>query len=125
MLLSCNNEEREILDTQQIELTVKKDVNLDLKKKISIALAKVLAENQDVRSLIKNEALKKINYDYDVLYQLIKDEKLDDGSTLESNLLKYIEASELASINKQIPTLTIFVPDLGNDVFSAELWDIT
>lgn len=125
LLLSCNNEEREILDTQQIEFTVKKDVNLDLKKKFSIALAKVLAENQDVRSLIKNEALKKINYDYDVLYQLIKDEKLDDGSTLESNLLKYIEASELASINKQIPTLTIFVPDLGNDVFSAELWDIT
>lgn len=43
------------------------DDNLSLKKDFSIALAKVLSENQDVRDLIKKEALKKIDFDYDVL----------------------------------------------------------
>lgn len=59
------------------------DDNLSLKKDFSIALAKVLSENQDVRDLIKKEALKKIDFDYDVLYQLVNKEELSEGKTLE------------------------------------------
>ena len=35
------------------------------------------------RNLIKNEALKMIDNDYDVLYQLVKDEMLEDNITFE------------------------------------------
>lgn len=47
-----------------------------LKTKFGYALAKVLAEDKDVRKIIRNEALKKINYDYDVLYAMIKNKKI-------------------------------------------------
>lgn len=46
--------------------------NLILKQKFSSALVKVLGQNEEVRSLIKEEALKQIDFDYDVLYCLIK-----------------------------------------------------
>lgn len=124
LLLSCSSEENGF-DAQQTEFSVKKDVNLDLKTSFSKALATALANNQEIRSMIKEEAIKKIDHDYDVLYQLVKDQRLNDGSTLESNLLKYIDADKLALINEQIPTLTIFVPTLPNDAFSAEQWDVT
>lgn len=123
-LASCSSDFEEKPDNPTHESSVGNDSNLELKKKFSTALAKVLAESQDVRSLIKEEALKKIDHDYDVLYQLVKNNRLADGSTLESNLLKYIDASDLALIAEQIPTLTIFVPELPENTFSADLWDV-
>lgn len=122
-LASCSSDFEEKPDNPTHQSSVVNDPNLELKKKFSTALAKVLAESQDVRSLIKDEALKKIDHDYDVLYQLVKNNRLADGSTLESNLLKYIDASDLALIAEQIPTLTIFVPELPENTFSADLWD--
>ena len=100
------------------------DDNLSLKKDFSIALAKVLSENQDVRDLIKKEALKKIDFDYDVLYQLVNKEELSEGKTLEQLMLKYLSVDKLSSIKNKMPTLTIFVPSLPNDSFSAEEWDV-
>lgn len=62
IFISCNNDigisENE--SKQKLESSVRKDVNLTLKKDFSKALAKILAENKDVRELIKNEALKKL-----------------------------------------------------------------
>lgn len=90
----------------------------------AIALAKVLSESKECRELIKTEALKKINHDYDVLYTLVKDIELSDGNTLESYLLKYLNTEELANIIYEKPTLTIFVPTLPENTFSAEIWNI-
>ena len=59
------------------------------------------------RNLIKNEALKMIDNDYDVLYQLVKDEMLEDNITFEQYIGKYIEMDKLLSINEKFPTLTI------------------
>ena len=49
------------------------------------ALAKVLKDSPAVRKLIKDEALKQIDFDYDVLYLLVKDEILSDNTTLEEH----------------------------------------
>lgn len=95
-----------------------------LKTKFGYALAKVLAEDKDVRKIIRNEALKKINYDYDVLYAMIKNKKNHGGETVEELLLKYISKDSLSIITNQLPTLTIFVPELPENAFSAEKWDI-
>lgn len=107
-----------------LQARLDKDPNYFLKAAFSKGLAKVLSENKDVRELIKNEALKKIDYDYDVLYEFIKNVNLSDGNTLESLLLSYIDQEVLASISEKIPTLTIFVPTLPENTFSAALWDI-
>lgn len=95
----------------------------DLKKKFGVALAKVLAESSSAREFIKNEALKQFDCDYDVLYLLVKDNELSDNSTLEECLLKYIDKNLLFIIENEIPTLTIFVPELPENSFSAKLWN--
>lgn len=68
--------------------------------------------------------MKKINYDYDVLYLLVKDEILSDNTTLNSLLLKYVDSDFLSLLETQIPNLTIFVPKLPLNSFSAETWNV-
>lgn len=110
------------IDQENVDLSAK-DASFTLKREFATALAKILGSNQEVRELVKNEALKKINHDYDVLYMLIKDKRLSDGETLEKLLLKHINAATLKSIEQEMPTLTIFVPSLPENTFSAEIWD--
>lgn len=104
--------------------SVVEKTNTEIKKEFGAALAKVLAESTPVRELIKKEALKKINYDYDVLYLLVKDEILSDNTTLNSLLLKYVDSDFLSLLETQIPNLTIFVPKLPLNSFSAETWNV-
>lgn len=124
LILSCVNERIEDTESEPSTQTISVDSRLNLKKDFSSALVKVISENKNVRALIKQEALKKFDFDYDVLYPLIKDIKLDNGKSLEELLAQYLTKEELGNINKQIPTLTIFVPSLPEQVFSAESWDI-
>lgn len=98
--------------------------NTEIKKEFGKALAKVLTESAPARELIKKEALKKIDYDYDVLYLMVKNEVLSDNMTLEELLSKYLDKDFFNLIENQIPNLTIFVPELPEDSFSAELWNV-
>jgi hypothetical protein len=114
---TSNNESQEVA-----RLT---DVNYPLKAEFARALVNVLAENQSARKLIKDESLKKFNYDYDVMYLLINEIPLDDGQTFDDLMLNYIDSDTLNLIKEKLPTLTMFVPELPDNTFSAELWDIT
>lgn len=96
----------------------------DLKKEFGKALAKALMENKEVRDFIKEQALKMFDHDYDVLYQMVKDERLSSDKTFREVLLTYFENPEsLDAIEKQIPLLTIMVPELPEGSFSAYNWD--
>ena len=88
---SCNESLNDI-DKNVVSATFleQSESNLILKQKFSSALVKVLGQNEEVRSLIKEEALKQIDFDYDVLYCLIKDKQLKNGVTLEEYLEKYL-----------------------------------
>lgn len=105
---SCNESLNDI-DKNVVSATFleQSESNLILKQKFSSALVKVLGQNEEVRSLIKEEALKQIDFDYDVLYCLIKDKQLKNGVTLEEYLEKYLTSDELKCIHKQLPTLTL------------------
>lgn len=120
--------QEELMEDQGVVNCIEYDINIDddlqLKKEFAKALAKVLREHLEARVFIKNEALKRIDYDYDVLYFLVKDEELSNGLTLEDMLLKHISLDELLLIQERIPTLTIFVPELPENTFSAEIWNI-
>ena len=121
---SCNESLNDI-DKNVVSATFleQSESNLILKQKFSSALVKVLGQNEEVRSLIKEEALKQIDFDYDVLYCLIKDKQLKNGVTLEEYLEKYLTSDELECIHKQLPTLTLFVPTLPENSFSVHSWN--
>ena len=121
---SCNESLNDI-DKNVVSATFleQSESNLILKQKFSSALVKVLGQNEEVRSLIKEEALKQIDFDYDVLYCLIKDKQLKNGVTLEEYLEKYLTSDELKCIHKRLPTLTLFVPTLPENSFSVHSWN--
>ena len=123
LMSSCTDE----ISSDKPELTTGSVIsmtNTEIKKEFGKALAKVLVESAPARELIKKEALKKIDYDYDVLYLMVKDEVLGDNTTLEGLLSKYLDKDFFDLIENQISNLTIFVPELPEDSFSAELWDV-
>lgn len=107
-----------------------------LREKFGNALSKALHDNIELRSFIKSEAIKQFNKDYDVLYHLVKDKTLKSNgysktvgqsyATFRSTLLNYFSSeSELIDIENSLPLLTIFVPKLPENSFSAENWDVS
>jgi len=130
-IFACNNEndfsnnDKAITKANDNAITESegKDENFALKETFAKAFAKVLYESKEARDMIKEESLKQIDYDFDVLYNIIKDKPLSDGNTIEKLLSKYISKNEQDVISKQIPTLTIFVPTLPENSFSAALWN--
>ena len=122
-VLSCGKVDLMSDNLNEREMTyISKD---QLKMQFGSAFAKVLAEDKEVREIVKEEALKQIDYDYDVLYLMIKDRKNKMGNTVEQLLLKYIPEASLSIIVDMIPNLTIFIPELPENTFSAETWDIS
>ncbi|MEM9341251.1 MAG: hypothetical protein AAGA66_21150 [Bacteroidota bacterium] len=96
-----------------------------LKRAFATSLAKSVAESKSLRQLIKEQSLRKFDNDYDILYELVKNEPVEDGRTLQQLLEQNLaSAFDLSLIEKELPTLTIFVPSLPNDAFSAEVWDV-
>lgn len=84
-----------------------------------------LKESKQLREIIKREALKMFNKDYDVLYYLIKDMRIEGGKTVDDLISKHIGGKDiLDKVLLENPTLTIFVPELPMESFSAERWDI-
>lgn len=121
---SCKEEEN--IDFQPKDTSkIVYDRQSELKRVFATSLAQALKDSQPLRDLIKQEAIKMFDNDYDVLYQLIKNERLPDGKTVEELLLQHCEnEKEFLEIETEIPTLTIFVPELPDDRFSAKIWDI-
>ncbi|RPH34140.1 MAG: hypothetical protein EHM93_01940 [Bacteroidales bacterium] len=77
-------------------------------------LAPALADNSELRSLIKSEALKMFDKDYDILYQLIKDKRVGE-KTVSEFLSSYANSKEeFDAIEENLPLLTIFIPTLPN-----------
>lgn len=80
-MVSCNNElliDRDI----NVESMIKNDNSFVLKEVFAKSLVKALDGNREVGAVIKKEALKKIDYDYDALFLRLKGYKL----SLEFNL---------------------------------------
>jgi hypothetical protein len=96
-----------------------------LKREFGKMFAKVLFEDKNVRALIKEEALKQFNHDYEVLYHMIKGTPLSGGNTLRKLLLDNSGNEPLLKeIEKELPLLTILVPELPENSFSAANWDV-
>lgn len=89
----------------------------------AIILSKAVKENPDIRNFIRQNALFEIDYDHDVFYQFIKDEKITNDSTFKDILKKYESSpNQLDEIERAAPLLTIFVPTIEPSKFSPETW---
>jgi hypothetical protein len=157
LINSCQNEEYSSLNqsSNTTSNSEKPEVSFEsinfnengkLKLKFAEAFSNALIANKDLRRLVKEEALKKFDKDYDVLYTSVKNYSLTpinyDGKsknktsknllqksanalTLREALLPFFNSeAELNEIEQKLPLLTIFVPELPLGYFSAETWDI-
>lgn len=118
VFVSCKKNEDIITDSTNVLITNETDnMQMEFAKTLAIAIA----DNTELRGLIKKEALKKFDNDYDILYQTIKDDII--GSTTVSELLSNYASSkeQFKLIEKRLPLLTIFIPILPN--FSPETWN--
>lgn len=89
----------------------------------SIILSKAVSKNKPLRDFIKAEALKQKDNDFDVIYELCKNEKIADNKTFREILIEN-ETFEgaIAKVETELPTITILVPTLPNDSFSPYNW---
>lgn len=122
---SCSKQEDYSIDGRQANGLTQIELKQNEKNAFASALAKALEKNENLRAFIKAEALKMFDNDYDVLYHLVKNEKIDGNKTFRTLLLReFKDEEDLKVIENKYPLLTIFVPTLPSDSFSAESWDI-
>ncbi|SDL86088.1 hypothetical protein [Siphonobacter aquaeclarae] len=110
-LVSCSRKKDPVTPISSVE---------SLSGSFAQALARALQE-RDVRQFVKEEALKKSDGDFDVLYAAVKDRRLADGRTFETALAAYAERADVEGWSSGRPLLTIFVPELTR--FSAASWE--
>lgn len=67
---------------------------------------------QDVREFLKTEAVKQFDKNYDVLYALVKDKKIN-GPTFRDILVAYSSEADVQDIEKNVPLLNILVPKIA------------
>lgn len=79
--------------------------------------------NPEIRAFLKEEALKEVDNDFDVIYALVKDRELKSGKSFRETISGYMGGiKRLDSIAKLDPTLTIAIPYLSNKT-NVETWD--
>ncbi|MEZ0007363.1 hypothetical protein ABH942_002744 [Flavobacterium sp. 28YEA47A] len=125
-LSSCSTEEdfTENKTVQELNKISKKDEKSILKEEFALSLMKSIKESPALRSLIKNEALKMFNKDYEVLVYTIKDYTLENGMTLEETINQNADSNfQLSNLLRVEPTLTLLVPELPLESFSAKKWN--
>lgn len=152
---SCQNEDFNSLNESNSDSTVSSEISFEsinfnengkLKLEFAKALSKALTVNKELRKIIKEEALKKFDQDFDVMYHLVKNKNIvptsyqgkkigsysqdlinlsTNAQTFRDAIIPFFENEEkLKEIEAKIPLLTIFVPELPNNSFSASSWDV-
>ncbi len=123
ILFSCKEELSTITSIDAVNQSESDNTAID---ESNLAFAQIIAkamQDKDIREFVKNEAARQIDKDYDVIYQYVKDFKLNNGKSFRENLADYCSGiSYLDEITNNDLTLSILVPDLSDD-FSAEKWD--
>lgn len=120
-MLSCSPEDSTLNQSAPSITLEKRDA---LKSAFGNALVKALADHDRLRTLLKSEALKMFDNDFDVFYHLVKDLEVESGMTTRELLLSYFEdEGTLFEIEQSLPLLTIFIPTLPDNSFSAMLWN--
>lgn len=101
------------LDEQDV-ITIEKDSAI---AQFAQILSDVIYERQDVRKFLKEQASLRFDSNTDILYGEIKDKSIN-GETFRNILIAYSSLNKISTIEKSVPALNIFVPEIA-------LFDIT
>lgn len=132
-IFACD-EEKQLLDSQNqtSPSSLRKDGDIDkvyderssLQREFSKSLAKSLNQSKMLRDIIKTKALEMFDEDHDILYEMIKDERVENNSTVEELIMKNItDKKAFKKLDTEYPTLTILVPTLPKDCFNPQKWN--
>lgn len=126
-MISCQEDEKMPTEAVGNSSSIIKPLKVEVAQK---EFAKILSEavynSIEARAFLKEEALKQFDRDYDVFYPLVKNKKMENGQTFRELLLSYTDAKRLKQIEKTLPLLTMYVPDLSLFVdIKPQNWDIT
>lgn len=122
-LTACSNDEPVLDDVQEQNaygidgmdvITIEKDSAIIQFARI---LSDVVYERQDVREFLKEQAAMRFDSNTDILYGEIKN-KIINGETFKNILAAHSSLNEITSIEKSVPALNIFIPEIS-------LFDIT
>lgn len=132
-IISCNKPyEKNPVPDSELNKSLRTSTDVDklydsksnLKREFGQALIKSMKESKLLRDLIRIRALERFDKDYDVLYGMIADEKLENNVTVNDLILKHISDKKvLKALENDNPTLTILVPELPENSFNAEKWN--
>ncbi len=132
ILCACRYDDISRTDSSKASSNFNYQEDTKLKTDFAKALVHAVSESQALRDFIKNEALKKVTKDFDVVYYTVKSKNVASGTNLRTTgssslrdlILPYFaKEGDLSEIEKKLPLLTIFVPDLQDGSFSAENWN--
>ena len=105
-IISCTKESNVVPATQTT------DSDYFISQFSNILSAAVSAE-PELRSFLKDEAMKQFDKDYDVFYPFVKQKPVCDSRSFRDILLKYTDSETLAQIENNEPLLNILVPSWG------------
>lgn len=92
---SCYKDEDQLNDASSSKLPSK--------ERFAEIFSAAISNNEDLRSFIKDEALRQFDKDYDVFYPFVKDRTICGGKTFRDYLLDYVDEKELSKIEKDNP----------------------
>ena len=132
-IFACDDEKK-LLDSQnqsspsssRVDGDIDKlyDERSNLQREFSKSLAKSLSQSKMLRDIIRTKALEMFDEDYELLYEMIKDDKVENNLTVEELITKNItDKKELKKLDTEYPTLTILVPTLPKDCFNPQKWN--
>lgn len=129
LAFSCTEDFPENQSAQESTTSSLKIMSLtenDAKQKFAEILSKAIYENIDLRSFIKDKAIQQFDNDFDVFYPILKNEEIGNSETFRNILLRYTTEEELSNIERALPLLNIYVPDLSLFTnITPYNWDIT
>ena len=111
MIACCSKDQMEpanICDTE-----ISESEKEDALREFSAVLSRAVSSDRDLRCFIKETAMKQFDMDYDVFYPYVKNQIVSgDDKTFRDILLQYSEdPARFEEIEKELPLLTILVPD--------------
>lgn len=123
LVASCNTAEPEQRDL--ITLTESSLSQTEAMSQFASILSQAAADNENLRTFIRKQALDMFDNDYDVFYPFVKDMTVSGSKTFAQILSEYCsDDAQLQAIEAAVPKLTILVPDWEwLDAFSVNKWD--
>lgn len=124
---SCNKEEVtnpiSVTNTQQEVVISTEEGN----RLFARALSRALVEVKGISSTLITEAQKEFDYNLDILYHLVKDKKIENGTDIRSVIAKYWEGTpeSFRAFENQSPLLNLYAADLSifDKNLSLEQWN--